>query len=415
MKKLLLICGLITVSILSVYAQVEFEKGYFIDESNQRIECLIRNLDWRNNPTKFDYKLSMETPVQEASIVTVREFGIVGVSKYVRNTVGIDRSSIEINSLSGKRNPEFQEEQLFLKVLVEGEASLFMYLDGNLTRFFYRTNDSVAKQLIYKQFWADGSIGHNNSFRQQLFDLLRCPSILMKDIEDINYRKKDLEQFFVKLNECVNSEYVTYEPPKSQKAFNLSVRPGVNYSNLFVENKTIPKEYDFGNQFNFRIGIEAEFGLPLNGNKWSFIIEPTYQHYKSHLTEKTVNTFVWEKESIVDYKSIELPMGIRYYFFLNDDSKLYANAAYILDFSFNSTMKFSISEYSEVYESLDYKSRRSLALGVGYKYLDKFSMEVRYNMGREILGDYLYWNSSYKTLSVIFGYSIFQQGFHRNQ
>jgi hypothetical protein len=78
-------------------------------------------------------------------------------------------------------------------------------------------------------------------------------------------------------------------------------------------------------------------------------------------------------------------------------------------------MKFSISEYSEVYESLDYKSRRSLALGVGYKYLDKFSMEVRYNMGREILGDYLYWNSSYKTLSVIFGYSIFQQGFHRNQ
>lgn len=407
MKKLFLLFGLITGSFLSAYAQVEFEKGYFIDASNQRIECLIRNLDWRNNPTKFDYKLSMETPVQEASIMTVREFGIVGVSKYVRNTVEIDRSSIDIQSLSGKRNPEFQEEQLFLKVLVEGKASLYMYLEGNFIRFFYRTNDSVAKQLIYKQYWADGSIGHNNYFRQQLLEQLSCPSIVVNDIKNTNYRKKDLESLFVKYNKCVNAHYITYQPPKRENVFNLSIRPGVTFSDLFVENKTISKEYDFGSQFSFRYGIEAEFMLPFSTKKWSFIMEPTYQHYESHLTEKTASTFGGEREAIVNYNSIDLPLGFRHYFFLNDDVKFFANASYVLSFDVNSTLKFSTSDYSEVYNSLNISPRRNLAFGFGCNYLDKYSMEARLSTGREILGDYLVWNSSYRALSVIFGYSIF--------
>lgn len=39
------------------FSQISFESGYFIDNSNQRINCWIKNVDWRNNPSQFNYKL----------------------------------------------------------------------------------------------------------------------------------------------------------------------------------------------------------------------------------------------------------------------------------------------------------------------------------------------------------------------
>lgn len=408
MKKFIVFMSFIVSSLTIVCAQADFEKGYFVDESNQRIDCFIRNLDWRNNPTKFDYKLSMEAPVQEASILTVREFGIVGVSKFVRNTVDIDRSSIDIQLLSSMRNPEFQEEQLFLKVLVEGQASLFMFVDGNLTRFFYKTTDSAVKQLIYKQYKVNGKIGHNNYFRQQLLEQLICPSISLSAFKNINYRQRDLADLFVKYNECVNAQYVYYEPIKRDRDINLSIRAGVSYSDLFVENKGIEKEFDFGSQFGFRFGVEAEFMLPFSTNKWSFILEPTYRHYDSSWSEETSSTFRDEIKAIVKYNSIDLPLGFRRYFLMNEEFEFFAGASYVLSFDVNSSLKYSTtSDYSEIYNSVKINPRRNLAFGVGCKYLDKYSVEARYSTGREILGDYLYWRSSFKAFSVVFGYSIF--------
>ena len=57
MKKKLFFLLTIILS-LNSYSQVSFEKGYHIDNNDQKISCLIKNLDWKNNPTKFEFKLS---------------------------------------------------------------------------------------------------------------------------------------------------------------------------------------------------------------------------------------------------------------------------------------------------------------------------------------------------------------------
>ena len=121
MKKQLLLF-LITILSINCYSQIKFEKGYFIDNTNQRTNCLIKNIDWENNPTEFEYKLSKESKINKSTINLIQEFGIDNISKYVRSTVNIDRSSERINKLSNNKNPIFKEEQLFLKVLIEGEA-----------------------------------------------------------------------------------------------------------------------------------------------------------------------------------------------------------------------------------------------------------------------------------------------------
>ena len=60
-----------TVFTLNCYSQISFENGYFIDNDNQKINCLIKNLDWENNPTKFKYKLSENNELNTKTIKSV--------------------------------------------------------------------------------------------------------------------------------------------------------------------------------------------------------------------------------------------------------------------------------------------------------------------------------------------------------
>ncbi|WP_273567563.1 hypothetical protein [Maribacter halichondriae] len=129
MKKLYLFVFVLLLS-FNCHSQISFEKGYFIDNLDEKTECLIRNVGWKNNPTEFEYKLSENGETSKKIMHYVREVGVYNKAKYGRYNVEIDRSSKILSNLSSDRNPNFEEEQLLLKVLVEGSASLFMYEDG---------------------------------------------------------------------------------------------------------------------------------------------------------------------------------------------------------------------------------------------------------------------------------------------
>ena len=103
----------------------------------------------------------------------------------------------------------------------------------------------------------------------------------------------------------------------------------------------------------------------------------------------------------VNYTSIELPIGIRHYMFLGNNSKLFINAALIYDFSQNSNFDF------ERLPDLDIKSNNNLVIGLGYKHHDKYSLEFRYAISRNLLSNQAVWNSDYNNIAIIFGYTLF--------
>src|SRR5690606_21684320 len=98
MKNQLLLI-LITILSFNCYSQISFEKGYYIDNNDQRINCLIKNVDWKDNPTEFEYKLSENSAPEKASIKLVKEFGVDNISRYIRTTVNIDKSIDNVNSV----------------------------------------------------------------------------------------------------------------------------------------------------------------------------------------------------------------------------------------------------------------------------------------------------------------------------
>lgn len=403
MKKLSLFTGLISICLFN--AQTKFEKGYFINNTGEKSEVLIKNLDWKSNPTEFEYKLDDSSQSIKENINNVQEFAFNDGNKYIRKTVMIDQSSLRTNTLSEYRAPSFIEGTVFLKYIIEGKASLLYYEKGDNGKFFYTSDQSAPKQLIYKTYYVDqNKIGYNRDYKKQISEYLNC-GIDSNLISNIKYTEKDLIKVFGLYNACSNSETVNYEKKKIKKdLFNLNIRPGINFTSLETNYMRNYEQVNtkFSTKESFRIGLEFEFILNFNNNKWAIFTEPTFQYYKNEL-ESTIYPLTfspYQSKRTIDYKSIEIPLGVRHYFFLNNQSKIFVNAAYVFDFNLNST-------FTQTNQNFRIKPAGNFAFGAGYKYNDKFSAEFRIGTAKNIFQQHNDIKSDYQTTSIILGYTLF--------
>lgn len=382
------------------FAQINFEKGYYINNQGEKIDCLIKNMDWKNNPVEIKFKLTENSDVKTLSVKSFKSFKIEKKIKFERHKVKIDRESNALNHINFQREPNLKIETLMLKVLVEGQATLYQYTEGGLTRFFFfNASNKGIEPLIYKRYKNyENNVLENNEYKQQLLNYVKCQDISIKTINEVKYTKNSLTNYFKTFYSCKNVAYKDYTRKISKNGkLNLSIRPGVNFSSLDIQNKASTlnlNAVDFGSQVNFRLGLELEYVLPFNKNKWSLFIEPTYQSFSKK--GKSNN----QEPVEVSYNSIELPIGIRHYLYLNNNSRMFINTAFIYDISSSSKVDY------ENYPDLDVKSNGGFAFGLGYKY-KKFSLECRYFLSRDILSDYLNWEGNYQTTAFILGYSFF--------
>ncbi|MCO6360809.1 hypothetical protein BXY85_3563 [Roseivirga pacifica] len=402
---LLLFFALITRS----FSQVVFEPGYFITESNERIECLIRNMDWKNNPYEIEYKLSEASSEKIEGIDNILEFGINGESKYIRAKVKIDKSSTSLKNPSYESNPVFEEETVLLKVLVEGEASLYSYKKATLTRYFYKQGDMDIDQLVYKRFMSGNTkVLYNNSFRQQLLKDLTCEDIDYGSVEKLSYNEKDLRNLFVTYNECVKSDFIDFRPKPIENWFSVSLKPGLNYERLSVKrDKSTLLDFDFDNDLNFRFGVEAEIFVIFRKRTLSLLVEPTFHDYRTRMEAEEGHLLLGLEYAKVSHQSIEVPVGVRYHFYFQNGSQLFFNVtSLIFDFNNNSSIDIIRSDGS-THSSVEFTPVSNMAIGVGYKHSDKYSLEVRYQPKQEALLFYENWSSQYRGVSLMFGYTLF--------
>lgn len=372
-------------------AQAPFVQGYFITNEGQKVDCLVKNIDWKNNPSRFSYKIDEDSSPETATLENTAEFGIGNTIRFIRHTVNIDRSGSSTNRLSNQKDPEFSREQVFLKVLVEGKGILFSYHEGTIVRYFYSKENANVEPLIYKEYYVSGEVvGKNNKYREQLQSFFNCQGASGLDFDDIEYKKESLVDFFIAYNECVNAPFHLYDDGKGRRLLNLHIRLGASFANLAIRNTTTTVgDVDFGNKWSFRFGAEAELMLPFGRDKWALFLEPAFQYYTSEGSARGVNV-------TVDYKSLEFPVGLRYYFIRNESSKIFINGCY----NFEAGLAPKIQFYRSV--TLDIRSKLSAAAGLGYRHKNRYGIEMRYNFNRDILADHITWESDFTRVSLIF-------------
>ena len=400
-------------------AQINFDSAYFVNNAGVRTDCFIRNVDWKNNPTRFEYRLRPEGDTHTALISHVKEFKVDGEAKYIRAKVKINRSTDDTNALDTNKKIIYSEEVLFLKTLSEGDAVLYYYEEKNLRRFFFKITDSAIEQLLYKRYrttekvisYGDlrpvEKIGSLNTYKQQLWNSLKCKNISRAQVNALKYNLGDLVALFEKYNACIDPNYVKTSPTYLKPQYNVSIRPGIRWSSLSISNSnSIFRNVDFNPKTGIRLGVEIEAILPYNRQKWSVLLEPTYRAYKESTQTRPLGQFSNTTLDVdTDYTSIEIPLGIRHYMLISSKSKVFINGIYLVDIPLNSTVTFGSPDNTE----LNIGTNGGFAIGVGYNHNNKISLEARYQAPREILGNdnVSSYRSDYSGFSVIFGYNIF--------
>lgn len=372
-------------------AQIRYKDGYFVSHDNQTTTCLIYHIDWLNNPSNFKYKLKEDGEVLTAGLIDVKEFGLEGL-KFINASVRVDTSSQDARNLDDNRNPEWKDVRAFLKVVLEGKASLYSYRTPRLERYFYAVDGSPIEQLVYKEFLMkpkdyvllstpDKPIGKNLTYLQQLKMNVSCGSISDDDLKKIRYEKVALWKYFQKYNSCHGA--VSTKRTSSSK-INLIISPGVGLSTFKISYPFWHRESERSR--SFQLGFTVEDVLPFNNGKWSVIFEPTFQSYTS--------------ANLVDYRSIEVPLGVRHGFFLKTDLKLFLNGFLVFD----KPLKYKAS-WSNATAHTAKASSLSFAAGLGVS-ARRFSIEARKYFPRTIQGQETTHFFVYEKFSLIAGYRI---------
>lgn len=399
-------------------AQISFEKGYFISNDGKKTECYIKNLDWKNNPTNFKYKMDLtDSEPGTESIATIQEFGIYNESTYKRFKIKIDRSSDNLRKITMNRNPDWREETIFLKILAAGDATLYGYSEGNMNRYFYSTKTIPTEQLIYVKFIQTDKneegerISENNEYKQQLFRNVKSEETTEKQILNLKYKKDDLTNYFYKYNNINPISVKESDQKRTKSQFFIKITPGVSMVSSSMKNIASPQfTIDLDTKMIFKIGAEAEYILPYNKNKWSVFINPTYQKYEDEKNYTFFSGLLLNSQMPynvkINYTSIQLPIGVRHYMFLNQKSKIFISVLYSIDVNGNTQITYKDIANSGNTTTFKSTSEQSLAFGLGYNFKNKFSIEAKLNMGKELM-DYTNYSAKYKAIDFIFGYTIF--------
>ncbi len=381
-------------------AQINFERAYYIDNSNTKIEGFIQNIEWLDNPTEIKFKSNEQSESKTITIDNIKEFGIVDGAVYSRFDVKIDKSSDDLGNLSEMRSPDFENETLLLKKIIEGKASLYYYSGYGIVRFFYTLDDTPIKPLVYKRFQNSGTeIRVNELYKQDLKTYLTCSTIPENRYKNLKYKLSSFISFFEAYNECSGSKSIVYNQVSKRtsldKNFRLRLKAGARNNSFSFESTGGVTTGEFSDKIGVQVGIEGEFIFQFNRNKWSALIEATYFDYSD---EDRFRISTIDQNVAVEYSAVELGISARHSFFLENRSRIFVTAGFVIPLHLNQSLTRSVSRDFNEFNQSTYGS-----FGAGYEFKD-LSLELKYYTTRGLIDPI---NAEYSSYSLTIGYAIF--------
>lgn len=401
MSKFLFILFIVTGS-LSVVAQNTFEAGSYTDNQGQVHQGLIKNMYWTENPKNIVFKKGADQVATEVALTDINAFQIPNYYRYERHVVAVDQSLNQINSLSNQRAPIFESEDVLLKIIADGEATLYKYSDNGLLRFFYKqkTKDSdTLNPLVYKQYQpATGGIRTNNRFQQQL-SRLSCTNGKFLQATKVNYREKSLVNFFNAYNECNNNSIEVTNQTSQKWIINVKAMAGLVSSS--IENKIVFTFTEFPTKITPTFGGEIEILLPFDNNKWGVFTGVNTMNYEAETDIPFLDEMAPRRQS-VSLSVLNASIGLRHYLHLNDHHSLILNASY--GFELSTDYEADSSGRQDIVRSDSGTSSFQFGLGYSYK---RFGIEARFFQDRDHLGeDFPFDISEYSAIMLNLSYKF---------
>ncbi|WP_235294612.1 hypothetical protein [Portibacter lacus] len=367
---------------MSVFGQINFKQGYYVNTTGEKVEGLISNSDWSDHPSVFYFKSSPESLNVELGINDAIEYGIEGQSKFQKHIVDIDRSLSSRVGMSNKRNPIFEKDTLFLSVVIEGSISLLKYESNQYFRYFYKETGKAPIQLIYKKYYkSSDQIGQNKEFQQQIKNLSVNGSMSDSEMGRIQYNERSLFRIFKELNEKNQTDYITFGEDKVNQKIQFYAVGGTRYLNNEIKEFANYYSGSVPYEFTFLMGLESELILPFKNNRWSLYFGSYFHRYSgekeieysSRIIPKSVGTMN------ISYNTIELNFGVRNRVFINSRPVFYIFPAISLNFPINGTISFPEDNTYKINTCFNYN------IGMGYNPTSKITIELSFSTLKDFL------------------------------
>ncbi|MEQ3657293.1 MAG: hypothetical protein ABNH00_15595 [Dokdonia sp.] len=361
----------------AISAQTNFEKGSYTDNLGTTHSGYIKNLDWKDNPTAFEFSSTPDGVNSEIiPMRAIQQFSIKGKSRYLKKKVYVDLSPSEVNNLNYNRSPDTILKTVLLKLLIDGDTKLYRYKEGKNLSLYFSKDDEKIELLVYKRYLnTQKDVVTNNYYQQQLQNEFSCEGISMPKVSSVRYSTSDIVDYITKYNACMGFDQKQIDQRKREKALKFTLIGGSNFNSYTADINNL-ESFDFGSAMNLTYGFEIEYIFPHNNDRWAIFID-TRTHRFDAKQQYTRPSVLGVPGSVQDvnftYRAVEIAAGVRHYFYLGKKSRLFVSANYAAEATSSSVIDLETGRDSEVKLPVG-----TYGLGFGYNYGD-LRIEARYN------------------------------------
>lgn len=356
-------------------AQKKILKGYIIDSYGIKKMVEIEDQEWIRTPKKFSIRFENSDSTFKVYPEDLQEINIENSIKYISRKIWYPQKESDLNSIYGGNRIPFVSNQIFLKVLIEGKYNLYEYnKDHNLLFFANRQNDTITCLNKYKYIdHKTNNIREYNQYIGQLLEIFKNENPDFQDFNLIKYDLRDLSSLFKKFNKSYLDSTKIYETHRSKINTMFKFQAGLGVGRIGIEDKV----YNFFNfpketKVTFLPGFEIEIQIINKYSHYAFFLQPIYRGFKS---EVLINNQYPHKFT---YKVIELPIGIKRYIKLRNDSKFYFSLAYNL----NLNLKTNLTDGDNRKVTGFYNSSNSI-IGAGIATSKNITFQINYHIFRK--------------------------------
>lgn len=311
-------------------SQNVFQDGWIINNNGDTLFGKIKLKEWTKTPEKVTFLTQRETVFQVKSL---QGFGVKN-DIYFYKRFPISKHLLPISEIEDLPEDSSKTDSLtvWLKILVNGKASLGQYINDNRVYYYYII-DNVATELIYskgqknfteEKYFSDPrylkkGLIEDFTFRQQLFNLNiseKSLTNISEEISKVEYNAYSLENTFNRFNNLK-----TIKAVKGKNHFYISA--GITNFSTSVTGSTfyIGSDAVINNSSSPFARIGFDLGSGNKYNKLNFLQELGFLSYNTTGTKGSnlSNGFKYE----INNTFLSGMIGLKYTFKPLSSNKIY--------------------------------------------------------------------------------------------
>lgn len=262
------------------FSQENYVSGYILQSGGDTIYGYIDYRNWNRNPDKVSFKKDENGSNTIYTPLNCMGFGVQD-EKYESGIIKTELSPTRTSQVDENPALIITTDTTFLQVLIQGEKSLYYFINDMENEQFYIKKDTAYELLIYKRYikseFKGRSIVENKNYIGQLLIYLNDSPTVKTETKNLEYRRKSLQNFFLTYYESKN-----LKPEFEKKIEKVGTEFGVLAGFSFIpehNSSSSVETYHSEMSLNMSFGLSLNIILPRTLKKWSFYNELVYVAY----------------------------------------------------------------------------------------------------------------------------------------